>query len=113
MKKNFEGMQNIELASIAPEIGFRDSRRIKGEYELTEEDIETGKQFEDAILEYPRFYDMLTPDEKMLTKGDGSLEGRGYQGHIYVPIENGRTYSIPYRCLILLVSKTCWFQEDV
>lgn len=113
MKKNFEGMQNIELASIAPEIGFRDSRRIKGEYELTEEDIETGKQFEDAILEYPRFYDMLTPDEKMLTKGDGSLEGRGYQGHIYVPIENGRTYSIPYRCLIpvgvknLLVSGRC------
>lgn len=113
MKENFEGMQNIEIASIAPEIGFRDSRRIKGEYELTEDDIETGKQFDDAILEYPRFYDMLTPDEKLLTKGDGSLEGRGYEGHIYVPAENGRTYSIPYRCLIplgvknLLVSGRC------
>ncbi|NLN40537.1 MAG: FAD-dependent oxidoreductase [Clostridiales bacterium] len=113
MKNNFEGMENIELASIAPEIGFRDSRRIKGEYVLTEEDIETSKQFDDAILEYPRFYDMLTPDEKLLTHGDGSWEGRGYEGHIYVPVEEGRTYSIPYRCLIpigvknLLVSGRC------
>ncbi len=113
MKENFEGMQNLELASIAPEIGFRDSRRIKGEYELTEEDIETNRQFEDAVVEYPRVYDMLTPDEKLLTAGNGELEGRGYNGHILVHPEGDRAYSIPYRCLVpvgiknLLVSGRC------
>jgi len=113
MRKSFEGMQNIELASIAPEIGFRDSRRIKGEYELTEDDIEANREFDDAIAVYPRIYDMLTPDEKLLTKGNGEMEGRGYNGHIYVPVINDRTFNIPYRCLVpigvdnLLVSGRC------
>ena len=96
--KNIDGMQNIEIAAIAPEIGFRDSRRIKGLYRLTEADIESEKGFDDVIAVYPRIYDMLAPDGNM--DGDGGLEGGGYQGHIYVPIEGTRSYSIPYRCLL-------------
>ncbi len=111
MKEHFTGMSGIELASIAPEIGFRDSRRIEGLYELTEHDIEANKEFEDAIAIYPRIYDMLAPDGSMA--GDGKMEGHGYEGHIYVPVENNRTFRIPYRCLIpknidnLLVSGRC------
>ena len=54
LKKNVDGMQNIEIASIAPEIGFRDSRRIKGLYRLTKDDIEANRKFDDVIAVYPR-----------------------------------------------------------
>ncbi|MBQ4257893.1 MAG: FAD-dependent oxidoreductase [Clostridia bacterium] len=113
MKEHYEGMENIEISSIAPEIGFRDGRRIKGVYELTEEDIETDRKFDDVIAVYPRFYDMLTPDETKLTVGDGGIEGKGYEGHILVSAEKGRTFGIPYRCLLpigmknLLVAGRC------
>jgi hypothetical protein len=113
MKANFEGFGDIELTSIAPEIGFRDSRRIEGKYTLTKDDIEHNKFFDDAICVFPRMYDMLAPDGNM--KGDGSLEGEGYKGHLYIVMgpEDERTYNIPYRCLIpvkidnLLISGRC------
>lgn len=116
-KKNFEGFENIEIASIAPEIGFRDSRRIKGLYKLTTEDIEAQKVFEDAIAIYPRIYDMLAPDGYM--DGNGRMEGKGYQGHIYEPITDTRSYTIPYRCLLpvgvdnLIVAGRCISADHV
>ena len=97
-KKNFEGFENVELASMASEIGFRESRRIKGVYRLTKEDIEAQTIFDDAIATYPRIYDLLSPDGNM--DGDGKLEGEGYEGHIYEPITDDRFYTIPYRSLL-------------
>lgn len=117
LRRNFDAMRNIEVSSIAPEIGFRDSRRIKGDYRLTEEDIENGRKFTDAVAYYPRFYDMLSPDGKM--DGDGKLEGGGSKGHIYVPIEGDRAYQIPYRSLLpvnidnLLVAGRCLSSDHV
>lgn len=117
MRKNFEGMQNIEVSSIAPEIGFRDSRRIEGVYKLTKDDIESNKSFDDVIAVYPRIYDMLAPDGSMT--GDGSLDGGGYKGHVYVPVEGDRTYQIPYRSLLpvnidnLLVVGRCLSSDHV
>lgn len=116
-KKNIKGFEEIELASIAPEIGFRDSRRIKGLYRLTKEDIEAQKVFEDAIAVYPRIYDMLSPDAYM--DGDGKMEGEGYRGHIYEPILDERSYTIPYRSLLpvninnLLVAGRCISADHV
>jgi hypothetical protein len=100
MKNNFHGFENIELASIAPEIGFRDSRRIEGKYCLSHQDIEADKQFDDVICVFPRMYDMLSPDGNM--RGDGSLEGEGNRGHIFVHItgDDDRTFQVPYRCLV-------------
>lgn len=97
-KNHFEGFENIEISSIAPEIGFRDSRRIKGLYRLTRDDIEAQVKFEDAIAVYPRIYDMLAPDGNL--GGDGRLEGGGYKGHIFETIKDTRSYSIPYRSLL-------------
>ncbi|HWT26317.1 MAG TPA: FAD-dependent oxidoreductase, partial [Mobilitalea sp.] len=116
-KENFEGFENIELASIAPEIGFRDSRRIKGLYRLTKEDTEAQTIFEDAIAVYPRIYDMLAPDAYM--DGDGKMEGEGYKGHIYEPITDDRFYTIPYRSLLpinvdnLIVAGRCISADHV
>jgi len=98
MRKNFEGFENAELSSIATEIGFRDSRRIHGEYMLTIEDMEANKHFDDVIAVYPRFYDMLAPDGNM--GGDGKVEGKGYEGHIYEAVKDGRSFEIPYRSLL-------------
>jgi hypothetical protein len=113
MRNNIRGFEDIELVSIAPEIGFRDSRRIEGKYCLTHQDIEAGRRFDDAICVFPRMYDMLAPDGNML--GDGSLEGEGYKGHILVHLgpDDDRTFQVPYRCLVpvrtdnLLVAGRC------
>jgi ribulose 1,5-bisphosphate synthetase/thiazole synthase len=98
MSKNFVGMEHVELSSIATEICFRDSRRFVGRYKLTIEDMESDRWFDDVIAVYPRFYDMLAPDAEM--DGDGSVEGKGYKGHIYVPIEGNRSFQIPYFSLV-------------
>ena len=110
-KENFEGFENIEVAAIAPEIGVRGSRRIKGLYRLNKEDIEAQTIFDDAIATYPRIFDMLSPDGYM--DGDGKVDGGGYKGHIYEPITDDRFYTIPYRSLLpvgidnLLVAGRC------
>jgi len=98
MSKNFVGMEHVELSSIATEICFRDSRRFAGRYKLTIEDMETDRSFDDVLAVYPRFYDRLAPDAEM--DGDGSVEGKGYKGHIYVPIEGNRSFQIPYFSLV-------------
>jgi hypothetical protein len=113
MRVNLGGFEGLELVSIAPELGFRDSRRIEGKYTLTMEDIESNKSFDDTICVFPRIYDMLAPDGNMA--GNGSLEGQGYNGHILVLIDPGstRSYNIPYRTLVpvkidnLLISGRC------
>jgi hypothetical protein len=117
MKEHFEGLENVEISSIAPEIGFRDSRRIVGEYRLTIEDMEEDRQFDDVIAIYPRFYDMLAPDANM--DGDGSVEGKGYKGHIYVPVEGNRSFQIPYKTMLpvninnMLVAGRCLSADHV
>ena len=98
LKRQFPEMRDIEITSIAPEIGFRDSRRIKGKYCVTIDDLESGKQFEDVIAVFPRFYDMLSPDG--IAGGDGKVEGKGYSGHIFEPVVDDRTFQIPFRALL-------------
>ena len=113
MKANYPGFEKTEIASMSPEIGFRDSRRIRGMYKLTIEDMESQRHFDDCIAVYPRFYDMLTPDPVLLQAGEGSVTGRGYHGHIYEPITGGRYFEVPFRSLIpekidnLLVAGRC------
>lgn len=98
LKENYEELRNIEITSIAPEIGFRDSRRIMGQYHLTIDDMESNRQFEDVIAVFPRFYDMLAPDAEM--NGDGKVEGKGYKGHIFEAVVDGRSFQIPYRSMV-------------
>jgi hypothetical protein len=113
MRENLPGFEDLEIAAIAPELGFRDSRRIEGKYTLTTDDIETERNFDDTICVFPRFYDMLAPDHNL--GGDGSLKGEGYEGHLLILLdpESNRSYNIPYRTMVpvkidnLLVSGRC------
>ena len=117
LKEHFEELKNTEVASIAPEIGFRDSRRIEGLYHLSIDDMEACRHFDDVIAVFPRFYDMLAPDGNM--DGDGKVEGKGYKGHIFEPVVGERTFEIPYRTLVpkcisnLLVAGRCISADHV
>jgi hypothetical protein len=97
MKNHFEGFEKSELVSIAPEIGFRDSRRFHGDYRLTIDDVLAGRHFEDGIALFPQFYDMLSPDANM---NEGSPQDAGYNGYICSFPRDGLNFEIPYRSLL-------------
>ena len=90
MKKNVPGYENAKLTRTAPQLGVRESRKIVGEYALTEEDILASRKFPDTI-------------------GRCGAHMKGYQLYDV----HGLDYDIPYRCLVpkkvenLLASGRC------
>jgi len=44
-----EGFRSARISSFPVRAGIRESRRVKGHYELTKEDILTGARFEDEV----------------------------------------------------------------
>lgn len=117
LKEHYEELKDIEITSMAPEIGFRDSRRIQGLHRLTIEEMEQQMHYPDTIAAFPRFYDMLSPDAIMT--GDETVRGRGYEGYIYEPVKDDRHFEIPYRSLVpvkvenLLVAGRCISADHV
>ncbi len=117
LREHYEEMKDIEITSMAPEIGFRDSRRIQGLHRLTIEEMEQQTHYTDIIAVFPRFYDMLSPDAIMA--GDETVRGRGYEGYIYEPVKDDRHFEIPYRSLVpvnvenLLVAGRCISADHV
>ncbi len=96
LRNHIPGMEKIELAAISSEIGFRDSRRICGLYELTLEDMENDRRFADSIFLFPRFYDLHALDgdwtqPNVIAKNSASMH--------YYP-QPGEVFSVPYRCIV-------------
>jgi len=86
LKKYVPGCENAILLSSAPTIGIRETRHIKGEYQLTTDDVLQGQVPEDAIL---------------LASNSIDVHGRfGPMSNEYVAVENGDWYGVPYRCLV-------------
>lgn len=52
-KKYVPGFEKCFIMITAPQLGIRGSRRLVGEYTLTEKDASTGEVFEDTIAEFP------------------------------------------------------------
>lgn len=50
LKKRVPGFESSYLSFVAPQIGVRETRRILGEYTLTEKDLYKNARFEDAII---------------------------------------------------------------
>jgi hypothetical protein len=48
-KANVPGFEDVRLLAIAPQLGVRESRRIRGMYELTEADVRAQRVFDDTI----------------------------------------------------------------
>ena len=73
---------DLVLLQSAPMLGVRESRRIRGEYTLTAEDLQNGTQFPDGICTVT--FNVDIHDEKR--QGQTACDVTPYQ--------------IPYRCLI-------------
>ena len=74
-KKNMPGFEKSFLVLTGPQLGTRSSRRMIGEYQLTQKDLADNQPFEDTIAIFPD-----------LDRGQESLD----HPNIY----------IPYRCLL-------------
>lgn len=100
-RKYVPGMENCYLISTGSTLGLRESRRIIGEYQLTEDDIKAGRLFDDGICYGSFFIDIHAIDE-------GGMEHTTWR-----PTEKGFRYQIPYRCIVprdvdnLLVAGRC------
>jgi len=98
LKNNIPGFEESYVLSTAMQIGIRESRMIKGEYTLTQEDLKSLARFEDAIAVANYDIDIHNPE------GSGT-------SHYY--FGKGEWYEIPYRCLLpvgttnLLVAGRC------
>jgi len=98
MKKYMPGCENVRLIDSAPQIGVRESRRIVGEYVLTEEDVLDSRNFEDSIALGAFPIDIHQPNGK---------------SGAFILSRSNKEYKIPFRCLIpknilsLLVAGRC------
>jgi hypothetical protein len=90
------GLEHCSLVRTGPDLGIRETRRIEGEYVMTLEDAQEGKEFEDIVA---RRYGTIDPG--------GLPEKENYHG----TIKDGHAY--PYRCMLpkevdpLLVAGRC------
>lgn len=85
LKENCPGFENSFLLSSAPEIGIRESRKIRGKYTLTSEDAKNCTKFDDAIAACNYDIDIHNPD------------GIGTSHYFF---KAGTYYTIPYRALL-------------
>lgn len=85
MRENSKAFKDARLVSIANTIGVRESRKLKGEYILTGDDLISCRKFEDAIALGCYEIDIHNPT------------GSGTHLHYF---KNGEYYQIPYRSLL-------------
>jgi hypothetical protein len=83
LRHEVPGFQNCKIAGIAPRLGVRETRRIIGQYTLTDEDMFQYRSFEDAIAPGGSYVDIH----------DHSGPG------IFVK-ELDRPFQIPMRCIL-------------
>jgi hypothetical protein len=98
LKEHVPGFENSQLIYSAGEIGVRESRKIVGEYVLTQEDLVACTKFPDRIAAGNYDIDIHNP------------AGSGTSHYYFAP---GTWYTIPYRSLLpleadnLLVAGRC------
>ena len=92
LKKYQPGFEKARLRTMGASLGTRESRKIIGEYDLTEHDVLNQAHFEDSIGIFPEF-----------------LDGTG----IAIMPSTGRYFQVPYRITVpkkvenLLVAGRC------
>ena len=87
LRRNIPGFEHIRVNGSATTLGARESRRIIGDYILTDNDLIVGARFDDAIVHRANFcIDIHNPDGA----GQAERNGRPYLC---------QDYDIPYRSL--------------
>lgn len=98
LKKYVPGFEDAYLIACGAQIGVRESRRIKGRYTLTVEDIMEGRAFEGSVARGAFPIDLHDPAGKELQ---------------WIRIDRSNSYDIPYRVMVprrllgLLVTGRC------
>jgi hypothetical protein len=101
LRERIPGFERATIGQIAPVLGVRETRHVKGEYTLTGPDALEGRYFEDSIAADASALDIHAP------KGAD------------VDFQGLRPYEIPYRCLLpleveqLLVAGRCISADHV
>lgn len=102
LKRFVGGFENAIFLEVAPKLGVRETRRIKGRYVLTEHDVRNQARFDDAIGICNSPVDIHEPGGK-----------RAVMDHV------GTGYGIPFRCLVpegidgLYVAGRCVSADEV
>lgn len=97
MRKAVPGFGGACVSGIAPRVGIRETRRVVGEYVLTADDVIEGRKSGRGVAKGAHHVD---------------LHGAGTE-QVRIPVKHGRSYDIPYECLIprhgtnLLVAGRC------
>jgi len=92
LKAVVPGFENAKLRNFGMTLGCRDSRKIIGQYSLTENDVKNQARFDDSVGIFPEFLD-------------------GY--NVLILPTTGRYFQVPYGCLVpqavdnLLVAGRC------
>jgi ribulose 1,5-bisphosphate synthetase/thiazole synthase len=91
MRRFSDELKDIELVGTGPQLGVRETRRVRGVYVLTEEDAAAGRQFDDAVAWRSGYVDL------------------GFTG----PVSPMKIHDVPYRSILpekidgLLVAGRC------
>ena len=86
LRKYVPGYESCELKSSAYVLGVRETRRIKGDYTISDSDVEQGAKHPDAVVHNAWFLiDIHNP------AGAGQAEGRS---------QPAKPYDIPYRAML-------------
>lgn len=84
MREYLPGYENSILSNVSTNIGVRETRRIIGEYVLTEEDVLEGKKFDDGVI----------------LCGSPIEDHNQSCGTKWKYLKENDAYLIPYRCLV-------------
>lgn len=85
-RKYIPGFENSKVISVCPQIGIRETRRIRGAYVLTIDDIYTQEKFDDVIGHGAYYPDVHPP--------------KGIDKKVSEIVHPEEPYDIPYRCLV-------------
>ena len=98
LRRHVPGFERAYCVQSGVHAGVRETRRIRGDYRLTADDVLSARQFDDVIARGSYPVDIHNP------KGSGTILKR---------LPEGAAYDIPLRCLLpegidnLLVAGRC------
>lgn len=86
LKNHVPGFEAAFMTALGPTVGVRETRKLRGLYRLTGEDLARGARFDDAIVCCDN------PIDDVMRK-NGALSHEAAVGE-------GRYFTIPFRCLV-------------
>ncbi|MBI5445095.1 MAG: FAD-dependent oxidoreductase [Deltaproteobacteria bacterium] len=98
LRRRVPGFERAYVAQTGVQVGVRETRRVRGEYHLTADDVLQARKYDDVIARGTYPIDIHNPE------GEGTVLKR---------VPPGEAYDIPLRCLVpvgvegLLVAGRC------